>query len=107
MLDIKRIRNDFDGVKKLIEKRGKGDFGLAEVVKLDEKRRELIGEVEQMKNRQNTVSKEIPKLKKEGKDVSEILEEMRELSNTIKDMDKRSRRCYKGKAPQHTKYPSS
>jgi seryl-tRNA synthetase len=87
MLDIKRIRNDFDGVKKLIEKRGKGDFGLAEVVKLDEKRRELIGEVEQMKNRQNTVSKEIPKLKKEGKDVSEILEEMRELSNTIKDMD--------------------
>ncbi len=87
MLDIKRIRNDFDGVKKLIEKRGKGDFGLAEVVKLDEKRRELIGEVEHMKNRQNTVSKEIPKLKKEGKDVSEILEEMRELSNTIKDMD--------------------
>ncbi len=87
MLDIKRIRNDFEQVKALIEKRGKGDFGLSEVVKLDEKRREILGQLEQMKNRQNTVSKEIPKLKKEGKDVSEILTEMKELSSKIKEMD--------------------
>ena len=32
-----------------------------------------------MKAKQNSVSKEIPKLKKEGKDVSEVLEEMKEL----------------------------
>ncbi len=87
MLDIKRIRNEFDEVKRLLEKRGKGDYGLGEVIGLDEKRREILGEVEQMKNRQNTVSKEIPKLKKEGKDVSDILEEMKELSANIKDMD--------------------
>ncbi|WIF95911.1 serine--tRNA ligase [Caminicella sporogenes] len=87
MLDIKRIRNEFDEVKRLIEMRGKGDFGLEEVLKLDEKRRQIIGEVEQMKNRQNIVSKEIPKLKREGKDVSEVLAEMKELSNKIKDMD--------------------
>lgn len=87
MLDIKRIRNDFGNVKKLIEKRTKGDFGLEEVIKLDEERREIISQVENMKNRQNTVSKEIPKLKKEGKDVSDVLSEMKELSGNIKDMD--------------------
>ena len=31
MLDIKRIREDFDGVKKAVESRGKGDFGIDKV----------------------------------------------------------------------------
>ncbi|SKC92125.1 serine--tRNA ligase [Maledivibacter halophilus] len=87
MLDIKRIRNDFDNVKELIEKRTKGDFGLEEVIKLDEERRGIISEVEDMKNRQNTVSKEIPRLKKEGKDASSVLSEMKELSVNIKELD--------------------
>ena len=87
MLDIKRIRNNFDNLKELIEKRTKGDFGLEEVIKLDEERREIISQVENMKNRQNTVSKEIPKLKKEGKDISDVLSEMKELSGNIKDLD--------------------
>ncbi|MCT4563300.1 MAG: serine--tRNA ligase [Maledivibacter sp.] len=87
MLDIKRIRSDFDEVKELVEKRTKGDFGLGQIIKLDEDRRGIIAEVEQMKNRQKTVSKEIPKLKKEGKDASEILNEMKELSGKIKELD--------------------
>ena len=64
MLDIKRIREDYDNVKAAVEKRCKGDFGLSEVPGLDSQRREILLKVEQMKNRQNTVSKEIPKLKK-------------------------------------------
>ena len=36
MLDIKRIREDFEGVKKAVEFRGKGDFGLDNVKKYDE-----------------------------------------------------------------------
>ena len=40
-----------------------------------------------MKNRQNTVSKEIPKLKKAGEDASEIMAEMKKLSAEIKDLD--------------------
>ena len=70
MLDIKRIREDFEGVKKAVEFRGKGDFGLENVKKYDEERRSLLAEVEAMKNRQNTVSREIPKLKKEGNELS-------------------------------------
>ena len=68
MLDIKRIREDYEGVKAAVERRCKGDFGIENVVKYDEKRREILAEVEQMKNKQNTVSKEIPKLKKAGEE---------------------------------------
>ncbi|HKK95388.1 MAG TPA: serine--tRNA ligase [Anaerovoracaceae bacterium] len=87
MLDIKRIREDFEGVKKAIEKRGNGDYGLDAIKELDFKRRETLAEVESMKNQQKTVSKEIPKLKKEGKDTTEIMTEMKALSDEIKELD--------------------
>ena len=87
MLDIKRIREDYEGVKAGVEKRCKGDFGLSRVPELDAKRREVLAKVEQMKNRQNTVSKEIPKLKKAGEDASAIMAEMKELSGQIKELD--------------------
>ena len=87
MLDIKRIRDDYEGVKAAVERRCKGDFGIENVVKFDERRREILAEVEQMKNKQNTVSKEIPKLKKAGEDTTAIMAEMKELSAKIKEMD--------------------
>lgn len=87
MLDIKRIREDYENVKAAVERRCKGDFGLSRVPELDAKRREILVEVEQMKNRQNTVSKEIPKLKKAGEDTTAIMAEMKELSGKIKELD--------------------
>src|SRR5699024_2811567 len=47
----------------------------------------LLTEVENMKARQNEVSKEIPKLKKEGKDASDVIKEMKNLSDNIKELD--------------------
>jgi len=87
MLDIKRIREDYENVKAAVERRCKGSFGIENVLALDEKRRALLTEVETMKNRQNTVSKEIPKLKKAGEDATAIMAEMKELSAKIKEMD--------------------
>ena len=87
MLDIKRIREDYDNVKAAVEKRCKGDFGLSEVPGLDSQRREILLKVEQMKNRQNTVSKEIPKLKKAGEDTAAVMAEMKELSAEIKELN--------------------
>ena len=84
MLDIKRIREDYEGVKERVEFRGKGSFGIENVKKYDEERREILAEVEQKRARQNTVSREIPKLKKEGKDTTDIMAEMKELSAEIK-----------------------
>ena len=45
MLDIRRIREDFDNVKKAVESRGQGDFGIDDVLVYDKKRRELLAEV--------------------------------------------------------------
>lgn len=87
MLDIKRIREDFDGVKKAVELRGKGDFGLEEVRMLDKRRREILAEVEQMKNHQKTTSKQIPVLKKAGEDITELMAELKKLSDDIKVLD--------------------
>ena len=64
MLDIRRIREDYENVKAAVERRCKGDYGISQVLPLDARRRELLLQVEQMKNKQNTVSKEIPKLEK-------------------------------------------
>ncbi|MDD2620061.1 MAG: serine--tRNA ligase [Syntrophomonadaceae bacterium] len=87
MLDIKRIREDFDRIKKAIESRGQGDFGIDTLIPLDEKRRSLLAEVEVKKNKQNSDSKEIPKLKKEGKDTTALMAEMKTLSEDIKVLD--------------------
>lgn len=87
MLDIKRIREDFDGVKKAVESRGKGDFGIDKVREYDVERRKLLAEVEQMKNQQSTSSRQIPVLKKEGKDTTELMAEMKRLSEKIKVLD--------------------
>ena len=87
MLDIKRIREDFDGVKKAVESRGKGDFGIDKVREYDVERRKLLAEVEQMKNQQSTSSRQIPVLKKEGKDTTDLMAEMKQLSEKIKVLD--------------------
>lgn len=87
MLDIKRIREDFDGVKAAVLRRGQGDFGIDAIPELDKQRREILGVVEQMKNQQSTASKQIPVLKKEGKDTTELMAEMKKLSDEIKELD--------------------
>lgn len=87
MLDIKKVREDFDGIKKAIESRGQGDYGIDDVLKYDQERRSILAKVEQMKNQQSVASKEIPKLKKEGKDAAPLMKEMKALSEEIKGLD--------------------
>lgn len=87
MLDIKKIREDFDGVKAGVERRCKGDFGIDRVKELDAKRREVLAEVEALKNKQNVISREVPKLKKAGEDTTALFAEMKQLSARIKELD--------------------
>lgn len=87
MLDLKRIRSEYDEVERLVKLRGKGDYDLPKVKELDEKRRALLVEVEEMKSNQNKISKEIPMMKKAGEDTTEIFKEMKTLSETIKAID--------------------
>ncbi|ABN53583.1 MAG TPA: serine--tRNA ligase [Hungateiclostridium thermocellum] len=86
MLDIKLIRSNPEILKKALQKR-KDNFDVNGLLSLDEKRRKTLVELEQLRNKQNENSKLIPKYKKEGKDVSSLMEEMKSLSEKIKALD--------------------
>ena len=90
MLDIKFIKENRDFVKERLLTRGK-DYSedIDRILALDEERRALIADSEAQKAKQNAVSKQIPQMKKEGKDVAPIFAEMKELSDKVKsDTDK-------------------
>ncbi len=90
MLDIKLIRTETEKVKKALARR-KEVVDIDGLLALDTQKRELLFNVEQLKNKQNDVSKQIPALKKEGKDVAPIFEEMKKLSDEIKALDEQVR----------------
>ncbi len=84
MLDIKRIKEDPNGVKAALHaKEVDCDAAIDRILELDEQRRELIASTETRKARQNKVSKDIPMLKKAGQDVSAVFAEMAELKAGI------------------------
>ncbi len=86
MLDIKLLRSEPQRVIDAIKSRG-GELDLTEFAEIDKQRRELLQEVEALKNKQNVVSKQIPQLKKEGKDVAPIFAEMNQIKETVKKID--------------------
>jgi seryl-tRNA synthetase len=86
MLDVKRLRSDFDGVKEALAKRHK-DYHLEKFTELDEKRRALIQEIEALKAEQNADTKKIPQMKKNGEDTTELMAQMKALSDKIKALD--------------------
>jgi len=83
MQDIRALRENFEGVKSALAKRGK-DFNLEKFHEMDKRRRELLQKTEDMKAKQNAASKQIPNLKKEGRDTAPIMAEMKELADAIK-----------------------
>ncbi len=87
MLDIRKIREDYEGIRKSVESRGQGSYNIERIPELDEKRRSILSTVEQMKNKQNVDSKAIPTMKKEGKDTTALMAEMKQLSEEIKKLD--------------------
>ena len=87
MLDLKTLREKADEIEKRLKTRDAG-LSLARFKELDDKRRAIIKEVEGLKNRRNTVSEEIGRLKREGKPAEDKVLEMREVSARIKTLDK-------------------
>ena len=86
MLDIKFVRSNPEDVVAGMKKRGM-DLDLAPFLALDEKRRALLTEVEQLKNTRNTVSKEIGNMKKSGENADALVAEMSKVGEDIKALD--------------------
>ena len=86
MLDIKFIRSNPDEVVRAMKTRGM-DLDLSEFLSLDERRRKILSEVEQLKSKRNTVSKEIGMMKKNGENADELVKEMGQVGDEIKKLD--------------------
>lgn len=87
MLDIKRIRTDFDGVAAKLATRGVTAESLENIKKLDAKRREILVTVEELKAERNTVSAEIAQAKRNKENVDDKIAAMQKLSADVKNLD--------------------
>ena len=91
MLDLKYIRENTEKVKQAIaNKNEKADIDA--LLELDEQRRKIIVEVEELKAKRNKVSSQIPQLKKAGEDVNVVLAEMKTVSDKISELDDKLRK---------------
>lgn len=86
MLDVKFLRDNIDLVRRKMLERGQ-EMDLGEFVRLDQKRRDILLEVEGLRGERNRVSKEIGKKKAQKQDASEEITRMAEVSNRIKELD--------------------
>lgn len=86
MLDVKFLRDNIDLVRRKMLERGQ-ELDLGEFVRLDQKRRDILLEVEGLRGERNRVSKEIGKKKGQKQDATEEITRMAEVSNRIKELD--------------------
>ena len=86
MLDVKFVRENPELVEAGLKKRGM-EMGLDNFLALEKKRRQTLGEVEQLKSRRNKVSETIAQKKKAGEEAQDLIEEMRAVSQQIKELD--------------------
>lgn len=86
MLDLKFVRENVDRVGQMLKDRQMA-MDLKPLLDLDEERRRILGQVEELKHRRNLASDEISRLKKEKQDASARIDEMREVSQEIKVLD--------------------
>jgi seryl-tRNA synthetase len=88
MLDARFVRENIDTVKKSLENRNY-ILPLDEFLTIEEERRSLLKESEELRNRRNVVSEEIARLKSRKEDTSKLIEEMKGVSQKIKELDER------------------
>jgi seryl-tRNA synthetase len=88
MIDIKKIREDFEATVESLARRGVAAETVAKARDLDAKRRELITETETLKQQRNSASKEIGAAAKAGQDVTEAKAKVRAIGDRIAEIDK-------------------
>lgn len=88
MLDIKLIRDNPDLVKERLSRRDESYVKVIDkLLEIDEERRKIIKNIEDLRSERNEKSKLFPIYKKEGKDVSEIQNRVKEIGEIIKKLE--------------------
>jgi seryl-tRNA synthetase len=88
MLELRFTRENLELVKEKTKLRGIGDSRIEDFEAVDLKRRELLSELESLRNKRKTVSGEIAERKKQDKDAEAMILEMRLAGERIKDLEK-------------------
>jgi len=83
VLDLKLVQDNLPRVREALEKR-RTNFDLAPVERLNQERRSLQKEHDDLRFRQNQISDEIAKLKKEKKPADDLMRQVKELSEQVK-----------------------
>jgi len=86
MLDLKFVRDNLPKMQKMLQDRNLA-MDLTPLRQLDEKRRAMLLEVEELKHQRNLASDEIAVAKREKRDASQLIEQMKDVSQRIKTMD--------------------
>jgi seryl-tRNA synthetase len=86
VLDLRRIREDPEPARAALARRGDA-AALDDLLRLDERRRELLPEVEERRARQNRASDRIAAAKRSGEDAEPLIGEMREVSGELKQLE--------------------
>lgn len=89
MLDVKMMRQNFDEVKQKLATRGVKAEVLDRFMELDESRRALLVQSEELKKYRNDVSGEIAQLKRNKEDATGKIAEMKEVGEKIKAFDEK------------------
>ncbi len=85
MLDIRFVRENAELVKEACRRRFKPmDEVVDELVAIDAQRRKLNARTDDLKAQQNRASKQIPVMKKNGEDTTELMAQMKEIAEESK-----------------------
>jgi seryl-tRNA synthetase len=85
MLDVKMVRTDPDTVRRALERRGDPTSSLDEFLAVEERRRQLLTEVESRRAERKRASDQIAAVKKAGGDADQAIAAMRTLGEQIKE----------------------
>jgi seryl-tRNA synthetase len=87
MLDIKFVIQNFSQVEKALLMRG-SKVGIEVLKKYNSDRKEILLEIEDLRHKRNLVSQQIAEIKKAGEDANNLVAEMRDVADRIKELDK-------------------
>ena len=92
MLDVRRLREDPEGTKHALARRGSEVAAVVdELLSLDIERRDALTEVNQLKARKNEVSREVGQRRRRGEEAEALILQMRETGERIDELDRRAR----------------
>ncbi|RLA88388.1 MAG: serine--tRNA ligase [Deltaproteobacteria bacterium] len=86
MLEVKYVREHLAEVQAALKNRGQ-EPSLGDFVDLDEARRQLLAEVENLRHERNTASEEVGRLKKAGQEAGSLINRVRQINQRIKEID--------------------